>query len=183
MPFILPSIRIDRDSVLSRIFTPYQLSWIHAEDALHAQKQRAFILAEKSVRIGWTYADSFKNVRKRLRYKNRDYLFATKDWASALEFMSLCRKHLEVFNVASAIISHGEEFHKVPASTKTANPLPSPTKSKWASSNSTTARASSPSPPTHSLPIQPHEQRHRQRMRGVIHLTVGRVFPRLRALL
>src|SRR4051812_41457644 len=114
MPIILPAIRIDRSSVLSSIFTPYQLSWIHAEDDLHAQKQRAFILAEKSVRIGWTFCDGFKNVRKRLLYKNRDYLFATKDWPSALEFMNICHKHIEVFNVAKAMISHGEEYHKVP---------------------------------------------------------------------
>ena len=44
-------------------------------------------LAEKSVRIGWTFADALKNVRKRLLHKNRDYLFATKDEASAVEYM------------------------------------------------------------------------------------------------
>src|SRR5262249_9689998 len=45
----------------------------------HAQKKQVFALAEKSVRIGWTYADAFKNIRKRLNFSNRDYLFATKD--------------------------------------------------------------------------------------------------------
>jgi hypothetical protein len=44
-------------------------------------------LAEKSVRIGWTFADAFKNVRQRLVHKKRDYLFATKDQASAVEYM------------------------------------------------------------------------------------------------
>jgi hypothetical protein len=43
------------------------------------------ILAEKSIRVGWTYADGVKNVRKRILNKRRDYLFATKDYPSALE--------------------------------------------------------------------------------------------------
>src|SRR3954454_13569788 len=99
MPAILPSLTIDRDSLLSRFFTPYQLLWIFAEDHLHAQGKQAIILAEKSVRIGWTYADAFKNVRKRLNFKNRDYLFATKDYPSALEYMCQCKKFADVFNV------------------------------------------------------------------------------------
>src|SRR5580765_3886029 len=114
MSAIMPFTRIDSDSLLAKYFTPYQISWIEAEAPLHQSKKRVFILAEKSVRIGWTFCDGFKNVRKRLRYKNRDYLFATKDWPSALEFITLCHKHIQVFNVASAIISHGQEYHKVP---------------------------------------------------------------------
>jgi hypothetical protein len=31
-------------------------------------------LAEKPARIGWTFADALKNVRKRLSHKNRDYI-------------------------------------------------------------------------------------------------------------
>src|ERR1043166_3055493 len=114
MPAIIPSIRLDRDTVLSRFFTPYQLHWIHAEASLHSQGKQAHILAEKSVRIGWTFADAFKNVRKRLQYKHRDCLFATKDYPSALEYIRLCKKFAEVFNLASSIITHGEEYHKVP---------------------------------------------------------------------
>src|SRR5258705_8857099 len=98
MSAILPNLAIDRDSLLARFFTPYQLLWIFAEEHLHAQGKQAIILAEKSVRIGWTYADAFKNVRKRLHYKNRDYLFATKDYPSALEYMRQCKKFAEVFN-------------------------------------------------------------------------------------
>jgi len=114
MSAILPSISFDRDSYLARFFTPYQLHWIFAEDHLHAQNKQAFILAEKSVRIGWTYADAYKNIRKRLNFKNRDYLFATKDYPSALEYMRVCKQFADMFNTARFIISHGEDYIKVP---------------------------------------------------------------------
>src|ERR1051326_8202361 len=117
---ILPNITIDRSSLLSRFFTPYQLLWIFAEDHLHTQNKQAFILAEKSVRIGWTYADAYKNVRKRLRFPNRDYLFATKDYPSALEYMRQCKQFAEMFNVARCVISHGEEYLKLPSAGSTA---------------------------------------------------------------
>jgi hypothetical protein len=45
MSAILPNLKIDRDSLLSRFFTPYQLLWIFAEDHLHAQNKQAVILA------------------------------------------------------------------------------------------------------------------------------------------
>ena len=66
---------------------PHQANWIQAEEPLHARHERAFILAEKSIRIGWTFCDAFKNVRKRLRFPRRDYLFVTKDYPSALEYI------------------------------------------------------------------------------------------------
>src|SRR5215831_2412773 len=78
MSALLPTLKLD--SSLPRHFLPYQVDWIEAEDTIHAAGKQAFAFAEKSVRIGWTYADAFKNVRKRLRFKKRDYLFATKDW-------------------------------------------------------------------------------------------------------
>jgi len=64
------------------------------EDELHAQKRPVFALAEKSVRIGWTYADAFKNVRKRLHFPNRDYLFATKDYQSAYGSHGRCNEEI-----------------------------------------------------------------------------------------
>ncbi len=112
MPAILPSVKIDADSTLAEYFTPYQVAWIEAEDPLHARHQPVFALAEKSVRIGWTYADAFKNVRKRLRFKNRDYLFATKDWPSALEYMNLVYQFAELLDFTRAIVSHGEDYLK-----------------------------------------------------------------------
>ncbi len=88
---------------------PHQVAWIQAEKAIHAQHKQVMALAEKSVRIGWTYADGFKNVRKRIWHKDRDYLFATKDYPSALEYIRQCYRFAEIFNLTRSIVSHGEE--------------------------------------------------------------------------
>src|SRR2546422_9029282 len=109
---LVPS-KLDSDSRLAKHFLPHQISWIQAEKAIHAQHKQALALAEKSVRIGWTYADAFKNVRKRLWFKNRDYLFATKDYASALEYIRQCYTFAEIFNLTHAITRHGEEYIQV----------------------------------------------------------------------
>src|SRR6185369_11974433 len=114
MSAILPLIPINRSSALARLFTPYQQLWIECEDYLRSHGKTACILAEKSVRIGWTYADAYKNVRKRLRFKKRDYLFDTKDYKSALEFISLCNQFTEGMNLARFLISKGEDYLKVP---------------------------------------------------------------------
>ena len=63
MSAILPCLAIDSDARLAKHFMFHQLHWIKAEEAIHAQHKQAYALAEKSVRIGWTYADGFKNVR------------------------------------------------------------------------------------------------------------------------
>src|SRR5882724_3919163 len=114
MSAIFPPVNIDKNSLLSEIFLPYQISWIRAEDHFHERKQQVFALAEKSVRIGWTYADAFKNVRKRLRFARRDYLFATKDYPSALEYMRVAHQFTGMYNFTRAIVSHGEDYLKVP---------------------------------------------------------------------
>lgn len=106
MAAILPTLKIDTDAKLSRYFLPYQVLWI-----LDDSRRR---LAEKSVRIGWTYADAFKNVRKRLRFANRDYLFATRDQGSAIEYVETCYKFAELYNFTRSIVSHGIEDVKVP---------------------------------------------------------------------
>src|SRR6266404_8557202 len=100
---------LDSDRLLSKHFTSYQIKWIQAEASFHNQRKRVMALAEKSVRIGWTYADAFKNVRKRLWFRARDYLFATKDYQSALEYVQQCYKFAEIFDLTRSIISHGEE--------------------------------------------------------------------------
>ena len=84
-----------------------------AEKPIHEQGKQAIAIAEKSIRIGWTYADSFKNVRKRILYPNRDYLFATKDYPSALE-SGQGYKFAEIFDLTRSIVSHGEESINVP---------------------------------------------------------------------
>jgi phage FluMu gp28-like protein len=114
-------IKIDSDAPLNRRFLPYQVAWILAEEKLHAAKKQAFALAEKSVRIGWTYADAFKNVRKRLKFPNRDYLFATKDYPSALEYMRVAKEFVDVFNLTRAMVSHGEDSLKLPRAANTAS--------------------------------------------------------------
>ena len=115
MSAILPFISIDSDTLLAQYFTRYQLAWIHAEDPFHERKKQVFTLAEKSVRIGWTFCDGFKNVRKRLRFKKRDYLFVTRDWPSALEYMNHVYDFADMFGFTRAVLSHGEDVVKVKA--------------------------------------------------------------------
>src|SRR6266568_695945 len=113
MSAILPFIKIDSASLLARYFTHYQICWIEAEDPFHEAKKQVFALAEKSVRIGWTFCDGFKNVRKRLRFPNRDYLFVTKDWPSALEYMNQVYNFADMLGYTRAVLSHGEDVVKV----------------------------------------------------------------------
>src|SRR5438445_11365845 len=113
MSAVLPFIRVDSDSLLAKYFSPYQIAWIEAEDPFHEAKKQVFALAEKSVRIGWTFCDGFKNVRKRLRFRKRDYLFATKDLPSALEYMRLVKEFAALSRFTRAILNHGEEYVKV----------------------------------------------------------------------
>lgn len=106
MAAIIPNLHLDSsETKLSKYFLPYQLAWIRDESRMR--------FAEKSVRIGWTYADGFKNVRKRIREKNRDYLFATKDHSSAVEYLRQCEKFAEIFNFTRSIVSRGEDTVKV----------------------------------------------------------------------
>lgn len=122
MSAILPFVKIDSGSLLARYFTPYQMAWIEAEDPFHQAKKQVFALAEKSVRIGWTFCDGFKNVRKRLRFKNRDYLFATKDLPSALEYMNDVYNFADLLGYTRAVLSHGEDFIKVKSLDPEGNP-------------------------------------------------------------
>ena len=106
MTAILPTLKIDSDALTSRHFLPYQVRWIADDSRMR--------LAEKSVRVGWTFADAFKNVRKRLRHPGRDYLFATKDQASAFEYVSVCKNFCEIYKLTKGVVNHGEEYLKVP---------------------------------------------------------------------
>ena len=114
MAAILPSISIDNDQKLTDHFMQHQVNWILAEDHLHARNKPVFALAEKSVRIGWTHADAFKNFRKRLRFPGRDYLFATKDYPSAVEYVRLAYRLGEIYDFTRDVVSHGEDYLKVP---------------------------------------------------------------------
>src|SRR5881409_955532 len=110
---LLPA-KLDSDHTLSRHFMPHQIDWIRGEEPIHEQRKQVIALAEKSVRIGWTYADAFKNVRKRLHFPNRDYLFATKDYQSALEYMLLVYDFARLLNFTRAIVAHGEDYINIP---------------------------------------------------------------------
>src|SRR5439155_18645709 len=113
MSAILPSIKIDSSATLAKYFMLHQAIWIQADDYLHAQGKPAFALGEKSVRIGWTFCDGFKNVRKRLRFPRRDYLFVTRDLPSALEYMNQVYDFADLFGYTRDMLSHGEDDVKV----------------------------------------------------------------------
>jgi phage FluMu gp28-like protein len=97
---------MDDATALSRYFLPYQRQWIEDESPRS--------IWEKSFRIGATFCDAFKNVRKRIHHKKRDYLFATRDYPSAIEYMGLCKQFCELFNATRSILSSGEETVSVP---------------------------------------------------------------------
>lgn len=111
MPAILPALHIESDSRVSGYFLPHQLAWI----ADPARMQ----LAEKSVRIGWTFGDAFKNVRKRILHKNRNYLFQTKDQQSSIEYLKTCGQFAEIFNFTRSIVSRGEDYVRVQSKRET----------------------------------------------------------------
>src|SRR5437667_4476086 len=113
MPASLPFVKIDADSLLAKYFTPYQIAWIEAEEPFHAAKKPVFALAEKSVRIGWTFCDGFKNVRKRLRFPKRDYLFVTQDLPSALDYMNQVYAFADMLGFTRAVLTRGEDYVKV----------------------------------------------------------------------
>lgn len=105
MAAILTS-KIDDGKAISRYFLTYQVE--------HIMHEHRMALAEKSVRIGFTWADGMRNVRKRLLFKRRDYLFTTKDQASAFEYIETCNLFCQIFNVTRSIISHGVMDDRVP---------------------------------------------------------------------
>ncbi|WCJ58960.1 hypothetical protein NXS98_14750 [Fontisphaera persica] len=106
MAAIFPAPPPGRAEAMARIFLPYQVAWI-LDDA-------RLCLAEKSVRIGWTFADAFKNVRKRLLHPRRDYLFTTKDEVTALEYIRLCRQFCDWFGGAGVVLTQGVEWLRAP---------------------------------------------------------------------
>ena len=107
MAAIIPELKIDYDAGLSKVFMPHQVSWILDDSQMR--------LAEKSVRIGWTWGDAFKNTRKRLQESKRDYLFASKDQLSATEYVKTCHTFAEIYNFTRSIVAKGEDTMKVEA--------------------------------------------------------------------
>src|SRR5688572_2231763 len=70
-------------------FLPYQVDWINDESPV--------AIGEKSRRIGWTYASSFRAVDRRLRLETNLY-FTSADLTAAREFVEYCQRWLPTFH-------------------------------------------------------------------------------------
>ena len=80
-------------------FLPYQVNWITDD--------RRFKLWDKSRRIGATYAESYRAVRRRnLSSEKRDYWFSSADESSAVEFSQYCQQWCKMVD---AIADHFSE--------------------------------------------------------------------------
>lgn len=73
-------------------FLPYQLRWIADESAM--------ALGEKSRRIGWTYASSYRAVRRRVQGHGSLY-FTSVDQTAGREFIDYCKTWCRVMNVVA----------------------------------------------------------------------------------
>jgi phage FluMu gp28-like protein len=78
-------------------FLPYQLAWI--------EDPSPFAIGEKSRRIGWTYASSYRAVERRVRGLSNLY-FSSADFTAGREFIGYCKTWCEVFN---AVAQESEE--------------------------------------------------------------------------
>lgn len=94
-----PDIESDREA--SRYFCDYQLEGITCSER--------YQYTEKANRIGWTFLDAFKNVRKRLAHKKRDYLFTTQNWAGAVEYGRYLDHFIGIYNLGRYLISRSED--------------------------------------------------------------------------
>ena len=84
---------------LQTYFLPYQIEAITNEARLFAW--------EKSIRIGATYAMSFRAVRRRLLGMG-DYLHTSVSLPAALEFVQQCKQWNDVYHVAAAALGEIE---------------------------------------------------------------------------
>src|SRR2546423_6256554 len=70
-------------------FLPYQVRWINDASPV--------AIGEKSRRIGWTYASSYRAVDRRVRLGTNLY-FSSADLSTAREFVDYCRRWAELMN-------------------------------------------------------------------------------------
>ena len=73
-------------------FLPYQLRWIN--------EPAPVAVAEKSRRIGWTYASSFRAVERRLKL-GTDLFYSSADLSGAREFVEDCQHWARVFKTVA----------------------------------------------------------------------------------
>jgi len=78
-------------------WTPDQLRWIRDDSPLK--------LCEKSRRIGWTYATSFRRVLKAMRTPGLDCWVGTRDLTSAKEFLRYCLRWVKLAETVCKIIA------------------------------------------------------------------------------
>ena len=77
----------------AKYFLPYQNRWVLDEGL--------FLIDEKSRRIGMTYAESYKKVRRCVQRKNWSVWFSSADESAAREFILYCETWAKVFNVVA----------------------------------------------------------------------------------
>lgn len=81
--------------VMRDYFTRYQQAWILDESQMK--------LAEKSRRIGWTYATSYRRVVKALRVPGLDCWVSTRDLSTAKEFVRDCLQWVRLANLVGQV--------------------------------------------------------------------------------
>ena len=75
-------------------FLPYQVRWI--------QDQSRLKIAEKSRRVGWTYVQSYEDVKDAVRADEpMDVWFSSADMSAAREYIRYCEQWTRVFKVAA----------------------------------------------------------------------------------
>ena len=86
-----------------KYFLPYQVNWI--------LDTNPFNLWDKSRRIGATYSESYKCVRRRMRLaKRRDYYFSSADESATVEFSLYCQQWCQLHNIVhKAVLEEHED--------------------------------------------------------------------------
>jgi phage FluMu gp28-like protein len=76
----------------TKFFLPYQLDWIRSDAPI--------AIAEKSRRIGWTFASAYRAVQRRLAL-GTDLFYSSADLGAAREFIEYCERFARVFNATA----------------------------------------------------------------------------------
>src|SRR5687767_5272702 len=86
------------DDLIQRYLLPYQRQWVRSPEAV--------CVAEKSRRIGWTYASAFRAVDRRVWLKT-DLFYTSADLSAAREFIEACQRWAGIFKVVA--VDEGEQ--------------------------------------------------------------------------
>jgi len=86
-------------------FTEYQWAWIRDESQMK--------LAEKSRRIGWTYATSYRRVTKAMRVPGLDCWVSTRDLSTAKEFVRDCARWCRLAGVVAKGLDWGDNLEEI----------------------------------------------------------------------